>query len=687
MTEYGVKVKYQVSGAEAAVNSAEQIVDKLDEIVQSVNRVNDKLDEMGKTGEEGFENVGEGAEGSALQVAALVSIIEKVAQVTAGVIRKLGEAFSEIMSQSIEYASALEESANVVEVTFGKQSDAVKDWSKNTREAYGINEKDAMTYVGTMGSILKASGVADNAIVEMSENLVNLAGDLASFKNLDVESAFSKIQAGIIGQTRGLTELGYRMSEANLNAYAMAKGLSTTYDKMSDADQILLRYAYLLDNTADAHGDYERTSEGYANGLRTLQKTWEELIGTIASAKDADGVSILDRIAEIIGRITDMLRSEAATDIINKIRKHVFRLLDALERVVGFVELVIDKWDEWGGVIEFVAGAILVGVAALAALSVGIIAVNVASLAVKATMEGINTIITIITAHPIIALISAIIAVILIVIKVVQELTDRNESFFGALMGSLSVAGTFIINTVRGVVDFVFDIIDGLVNQFIDVANFIANVFRDPLGAAARLFADFADDVLGVLGALAGVIDSMFGSNLKGTVMGWTSGLRDWANKQGNGQYEQVVKRIDLSTSALGWDRWSYADAYNDGVDMWEDWFSTEKTPGEDKELKPYGSTDAILDMISGISDDTGAIKNNTADNSSELAALRELAEQAAATRIANITISAPVSSSVTMNGSGETDIDGFINRFTEALSEGLNSSFTSSITLFEEAF
>lgn len=687
MTEYGVKVKYQVSGAEAAVNSAEQIVDKLDEIVQSVNRVNDKLDEMGKTGEEGFESVGEGAEGSALQVAALVSVMEKVAQVTAGVIRKLGEAFSEIMSQSIDYASALEESANVVEVSFGDQADAVKDWSKTTLDAYGLNEKSAMQYVSTMAAALRSTDVTDDAIAGMSMSLVNLAGDIASFRNQDPETVFNKMQSGLMGMPRALYDLGIFMTEANMKAYALSKGISTPFDKLSEADQILVRYAYLMEHSADAQGDYANTSDRYANSLRTLQETWTELIGTIAGAKDADGVSVLDRIAEIIGRITDMLRSEAATDIINKIRKHVFRLLDALERVVGFVELVIDKWDEWGGVIEFVAGAILVGVAALAALSVGIIAVNVASLAVKATMEGINTIINIITAHPIIALISAIIAVILIVIKVVQELTDRNESFFGALMGSLSVAGTFIINTVRGVVDFVFDIIDGLVNQFIDVANFLANVFRDPLGAAARLFADFADDVLGVLGALAGVIDSMFGSHLKDTVMGWTSGLRDWANKQGNGQYEQVVKRIDLSTSALGWDRWSYADAYNDGVDMWEDWFSTEKTPGKDKELTPYGSTDAILDMISGISDDTGAIKNNTADNSSELAALRELAEQAAATRIANITISAPVSSSVTMNGSGETDIDGFINRFTEALSEGLNSSFTSSITLFEEAF
>lgn len=664
MTEYGVKVKYQVSGAEAAVNSAEQIVDKLDEIVQSVNRVNDKLDEMGKTGSEGFDEIGAGAEGSALQVAALGSIIEKVAKITVGVAKKVAEVFSEIMSQSIEYASALEESANVVEVSFGDQADAVKAWSKTTLDAYGLNEKTAMQYAGTMGAILKSSGVAESAVANMSTALVDLAGDVASLHNLSSDEAFQKIRAGITGETEPLKQLGVYMNEANLKAYALSKGITTAYKSMSEADKVLLRYAYIMEQTAVAQGDYTRTREGYANSLRTLQETWTELIGSIAGAKDADGVSLLDRIAEIIGRITEMLRSEAATDIINKIREFALKLVNVLDKVLDVIGWIIEDWDFWGPAIEKTAKGI-----SILSLSFG-----------------------------------NILAPIGLAIKGVQDLSDENENFITAAVASANVAGAFITNHVRDVVDFIFDMINGIANSFIDVANFLANVFRDPLGAAARLFADFADNVLQVIGGIAGAIDGIFGSHLKDSVMGWSSNLRDWAEKQGNGNYEQVIKRLDLNTSALGWKRLDYDDVYAETVkkvgpalefdNLWSglDYLFSDKQNGLLEKLKKgntaaYGDTDAILDLISGISDDTGAIKNNTADNSSELAALRELAEQAAATRIANITISAPVSSSVTMNGSGETDIDGFINRFTEALSEGLNSSFTSSITLFEEAF
>lgn len=662
MTEYGVKVKYQVSGTEAAVNSADRIVDKLDEVLNSVNRVNDTLDEMGTTGSEGFDEIGAGAEGSALQVAALGSIIEKVARVTVGVVKKAAEVFSTIMSQSIEYASALEESANVVEVSFGNQADAVKAWSKTTLDAYGLNEKSAMQYVSTMAAALRSTDVTDSAIANMSMNLVNLAGDIASFRNQDPETVFNKMQSGLMGMPRALYDLGIFMTEANMKAYALSKGISTPFDKLSEADQILVRYAYLMEHSTDAQGDYANTSDRYANSLRTLQQTWTELIGSIASAKDADGVSLLDRIAEIIGRITDMLRSEAATDIINKIREFALKLVDVLDKALSVVEWIVEDWDFWSDVIPKVTKGI-----SLTSMSFGNLLTPIG-----------------------------------LAIKGVQDLSDQNENFVTATVGSLAVAGAFIVNSVRGVVDSILDMIDGLVNPVIDFANFLANVFRDPLGAAARLFADFADDVLQLIGGITGAIDDVFGSHLKDSVMGWSSDLRSWAEKQSNGKYEQVIKRLDLSTSAFGWNRADYRDVYDktvktvgpaldiDNIFAGLDYLFNNKLLDKLKKkdgTDAYGDTDAILALISGISDDTGAIKNNTADNSSELAALRELAEQAAATRIANITISAPVSSSVTMNGSGETDLDGFINRFTEALSEGLNSSFTSSITLFEEAF
>ena len=116
----------------------------------------------------------------------------------------------------IDYASDLAEVQNVVDVTFGSATEAINSWSKECLAAYGMNEVSAKRYAGTIGAMLKSSGLAGDAIVDMSKDMVGLAGDMASFYNLDLETAFEKIRSGISGETEPLKQLGINMSVANL---------------------------------------------------------------------------------------------------------------------------------------------------------------------------------------------------------------------------------------------------------------------------------------------------------------------------------------------------------------------------------------------------------------------------------------------------------------------------------------
>lgn len=52
---------------------------------------------------------------------------------------------------------------------------------------------------------------------------------------------------------------------------------------MSQAEQTALRYSYLLQATADAQGDFARTSSSYANQIRLLGENWTEFTGMVAS--------------------------------------------------------------------------------------------------------------------------------------------------------------------------------------------------------------------------------------------------------------------------------------------------------------------------------------------------------------------------------------------------------------------
>jgi len=213
---------------------------------------------------------------------------------------KIGQALLNFGKDAISAASDLQEVQNVVDVTFGNNAGVIDKWAKTASTAFGLTETQAKRYTSTIGAMLKSSGIAESQIVDVSTDLAGLAADMASFYNLDFDEAFSKIRSGISGQTMPLKELGIDLSVATLNAYALKSGLEKTYEQMDQGEQTMLRYQYLMSATSDAQGDFARTSDSYANSVRTLQTEVETLKTTL-------GAAFLDVVTGAIGALNDFI--------------------------------------------------------------------------------------------------------------------------------------------------------------------------------------------------------------------------------------------------------------------------------------------------------------------------------------------------------------------------------------------
>lgn len=189
----------------------------------------------------------------------------------------------EIGRQSIMLASDLQEVQNVVDTTFGQGADTINRWSQTALKSFGLSELQAKQFNGTMGALLKSSGISSDKLLDMSTALSGLSADFASFYNLDPAEAFDKIKSGISGETEPLKSLGINMSVANLEAYALTKGINKQWKEMSQAEQVQLRYNYLMEMSKDAQGDFAKTSKGFANQLRIAKETLKQVGATIAS--------------------------------------------------------------------------------------------------------------------------------------------------------------------------------------------------------------------------------------------------------------------------------------------------------------------------------------------------------------------------------------------------------------------
>lgn len=170
--------------------------------------------------------------------------------------------FSEAMGGKgiLEIGSDIAEVENVVDVAFGSMADQAYKFASTATKQFGLSELAAKNYSGTMMAMLNASGVAQESAAKMSTTLAGLAGDLASFYNIDTDTAFYKIRAGISGEIEPLKQLGINLSVANLQEYALSQGVTTAYNSMTQAQKTMLRYNYIMSVTSAQQGDFARTA-------------------------------------------------------------------------------------------------------------------------------------------------------------------------------------------------------------------------------------------------------------------------------------------------------------------------------------------------------------------------------------------------------------------------------------------
>lgn len=207
----------------------------------------------------------------------------------------------------IELGSDLTEVQNVVDVTFPTINKRINEFAKNAASKFGLSETMAKRYSGTLGSMAEAFGFSEKAAADMATTLTGLAGDVASFYNISQDEAYTKLKSVFTGETESLKELGVVMTQAALDQYALANGFGKTTQKMTEAEKVSLRYAFVQDQLANATGDFARTSDSWANQVRILSLQFDSLRATIGQGL----INVFAPLLKLINRVISRLQVAA----------------------------------------------------------------------------------------------------------------------------------------------------------------------------------------------------------------------------------------------------------------------------------------------------------------------------------------------------------------------------------------
>jgi hypothetical protein len=185
-------------------------------------------------------------------------------------------AAAKLQGIAIAKSSKYTEDLNLFTVSMGRYAEEAYNYAQKVSEVMGIDPAEWMRNQGVFNTIIAGFGVAGDKAAFMSKNLTQLGYDLASFYNIDFESAMQKVQSGISGELEPLRRLGYDLSVARLEQERLNLGIDKSVSSMTQAEKSQLRYYAMMTQVTQVQGDMARTLENPANMLRVLRAELEQ---------------------------------------------------------------------------------------------------------------------------------------------------------------------------------------------------------------------------------------------------------------------------------------------------------------------------------------------------------------------------------------------------------------------------
>ena len=234
------------------------------------------------------------------------SFTSKVRGATAA-FRTVSNTLGSWFKESNDYVEAL----NLFNVAMGDCAEAAMDYAKTVEAVMGIDLKEWLTYQGAFFQMADGYGIASASSEKMSQNLTQLAYDLSSLWNTDVETAFQKLQSGMSGQIKGLKAWGINVSVAQLRQTALAHGIDLSTAKMTEAQKATLRYITIMEQTTNAQGDLARTIITPSNALRILNAQWTQAKRAMGQVVSVIAVKVIPWFQALVQIIKEAAQSLA----------------------------------------------------------------------------------------------------------------------------------------------------------------------------------------------------------------------------------------------------------------------------------------------------------------------------------------------------------------------------------------
>lgn len=268
----------------------------MDIVLRAIDKVSPVMDKIAKKSNTSFDSISrkfKTAEGSLLAVGGGMVIVGGIITVISGKLLKM--------------ASDAEETSSKFATVFRDVSDESEAMAKNLSRNYGLSSTAAKKMLGDTGDLLTGFGFTGEAALDLSSEVNKLAVDLASFTNFSggAEGASQALTKALLGERESVKALGISILEEDVKA---KMALMTKQGMTFETERQAKAYATLLiaqEQSKNAIGDFERTSESFANQQRILNARLGDMAVILGEKILPIGTKVLSWAIKIVEKLTD----------------------------------------------------------------------------------------------------------------------------------------------------------------------------------------------------------------------------------------------------------------------------------------------------------------------------------------------------------------------------------------------
>ena len=195
-----------------------------------------------------------------------------------------GGAITALAVTGIKQAADLEQSVGAVNTVFKDSASQMHEYAEGAAEAMGLSQNSYNELATVLGTQLKNGGTSMDELADKTNGLIGLGADLASMFGGTTSDAVSALSSALKGERDPIEKYGVSLKQAQIDAKAAELGFTKVGGSLSNEANQAATLALIMEQTADAHGNFAKETDTLAGQQAILSAQWTNFTTSIGEA-------------------------------------------------------------------------------------------------------------------------------------------------------------------------------------------------------------------------------------------------------------------------------------------------------------------------------------------------------------------------------------------------------------------